>query len=195
MAKKKTRIILASASPRRKELLKGLGLTFEIIPAVGEEKQIDGTPEEIVKALAFHKAREVFEHEDAGEDLTVIGSDTIVVHNGKILGKPKDADDARTMLSSLSGQTHQVYTGVAILSGKAGRYHEIIFAEKTDVEFYPLDEEEINWYIATGEPMDKAGAYGIQGKGGRFVRRINGDYNTVVGLPQSRIYQELKGMN
>ena len=195
MAGKRIRIILASASPRRKELLKGLGLTFEVIPAKGEEKQHEGTPEEIVKALAYQKAREIFEQEDVGNDLLVIGSDTIVVFDGQILGKPKDEDDAKRMLHMLSGQTHQVFTGVAVLSGKADSYQEILFCEKTDVEFYPMEEEEIKRYIATEEPMDKAGAYGIQGKGGRFVRRIDGDYNTVVCLPQARLYQELKALS
>ena len=124
----------------------------------------------------------------------MIGSDTVVSLNGEILGKPSDEEAAFAMLSRLSGQTHQVYTGVAVLAGKKQEEERLIFFEKTDVEFYPVSEEEIRSYIASGEPMDKAGAYGIQGRGGRFVKRICGDYNTVVGLPVSRLYQELKHM-
>lgn len=133
-----------------------------------------------------------------GEDFLVIGADTIVCFEGKILGKPKDENDAFHMLSMLSGQTHQVYTGVALLGQQEGAEQSsdkirIIFHEKTDVTFYPLTDEEIRAYIATGSPMDKAGAYGIQDPAFAIhVKGISGDYNNVVGLPVSRLYMEMK---
>ena len=122
------------------------------------------------------------------ENWLVIGADTIVVYDGKILGKPKDEADAIRMLRMLQGQTHSVYTGVTLLEeGK-----QTTFAEETKVSMYPMTEEEIAWYVSTKEPMDKAGAYGIQGLCARFVEKIQGDYNNVVGLPVGRIYQKLK---
>jgi septum formation protein len=145
-----------------------------------------------VQELAYEKAKEVFGRLSGEEGLLVIGSDTVVSLDGEILGKPSDEEEAFSMLSRLSGRTHQVYTGVAVLAGTERIEQQIVFFEKTDVDFYPVSEEEIRSYIASGEPMDKAGAYGIQGRGGRFVRRIRGDYNTVVGLPAARLYQELK---
>lgn len=183
-------IILASASPRRYELLKQLGLTFEVEPAEGEETTPDGLlPELIVKRLAYAKADEIRKkHAGTGNSCLIIGADTIVVKDGRILGKPKDKDDAFSMLMSLSGTTHQVYTGVALISSE----WEAQFCEKTDVTFYPMTKKEITDYISTGEPMDKAGAYGIQGLGGRFVKEIHGDYNNVVGLPIARLYHVLK---
>ena len=186
------KIILASASPRRRELLGGLGLSFEVIPAEGEEQSAAREPDRLVQELAYEKAKEVFGRLSGEEGLLVIGSDTVVSLDGEILGKPSDEEEAFSMLSRLSGRTHQVYTGVAVLAGIERIEQQIVFFEKTDVDFYPVSEEEIRSYIASGEPMDKAGAYGIQGRGGRFVRRIRGDYNTVVGLPAARLYQELK---
>ncbi|MBE6009422.1 MAG: septum formation inhibitor Maf [Lachnospiraceae bacterium] len=187
------KIILASASPRRYELLIQLGLTFDVEPAQSEEKaQDDIPPEEIVKRLAYAKADEIRKrHNAAGPSdapMLIIGADTIVVKDGCILGKPTDEKNAFSMLQSLSGTTHQVYTGVALISSE----WEVQFSEKTDVTFYPMTEEEIEAYIGTGEPMDKAGAYGIQGIGGRFVKEIRGDYNNVVGLPIARLYHVLK---
>lgn len=187
------KIILASASPRRYELLTQLGLTFDVEPAQSEEKaQDDIPPEEIVKRLAYAKADEIRKrHNAAGpsdDPMLIIGADTIVVKDGCILGKPTDEKNAFSMLQSLSGTTHQVYTGVALISSE----WEVQFSEKTDVTFYPMTEEEIEAYIGTGEPMDKAGAYGIQGIGGRFVKEIRGDYNNVVGLPIARLYHVLK---
>ncbi|MBQ7446402.1 MAG: septum formation inhibitor Maf [Eubacterium sp.] len=187
------KIILASASPRRYELLTQLGLTFTVEPAQGEEKIQDHIPpEEIVKRLAYAKADEIRKRhikEDLSDNSTlIIGADTIVVKDGRILGKPADEADAYAMLMSLSGSTHQVYTGVALISAE----WEVQFCEKTDVTFYPMTKQEITEYIQTGEPMDKAGAYGIQGIGGRFVKEIHGDYNNVVGLPIARLYHVLK---
>lgn len=185
------RIILASQSPRRRELLTQIGLKFEVIPSTVEEVITSANPVEVVQELAQQKARDVAEvagREMAKDSLLVIGADTIVVYEGKILGKPEDKEDAVRMLTMLQGKEHSVYTGVALLTGE----QEIIFAEETRVQMCPMTPEEIAWYVNTGEPMDKAGAYGIQGLCARFVRQIQGDYNNVVGLPVGRIYQELK---
>lgn len=196
-------IILASASPRRKELLEQIGLTFDICPAKGEEVITKTIPAEVVKELASQKAKEVAamvksyeeKHEElmTPQDIMVIGADTIVAYEDQILGKPKDEEDAYRMLSMLSGNTHSVYTGVSIiLLGASGKAGELNFYEKTDVVMRQMDENEIRRYIATGEPMDKAGAYGIQGKCAIFIDKIDGDYNNVVGLPIAAIYRELK---
>lgn len=196
-------MILASASPRRRELLEQAGLLFEVCPARGEEVITKEKPEEAVMELAGQKAREVAAMVRAYEeshrelvtpqDIMVIGADTVVSMDGKILGKPKDEEEACSMLAFLSGKTHCVYTGVAFVlldaSGKAGEH---IFYEKTEVAMHSMDEAEIKRYVATGEPMDKAGAYGIQGKCAIYIDKINGDYNNVVGLPLATMYRELK---
>ena len=187
-------IILASASPRRKELLEQIGISFEICPAKGEERITKSVPHEVVEELASQKAIEVASmvrtyeetHQElvTPSDLMVIGADTIVSCGGQILGKPKDERDACRMLKLLSGGTHQVYTGVSIVlldaSGKAG---QVTFHEKTDVTLRAMSEEEIRRYVATGEPMDKAGAYAIQGLAAMFVIGLDGDYYNVMGLP------------
>ncbi len=194
---------MASASPRRRELLEQVGILFEVCPAKGEEIIRGTLPEEIVSELSAQKAGEVAsmlrqygkDHEElmTPQDMMVIGADTVVAIDGQILGKPKDEADAERMLSLLSGRTHEVYTGVTILlmsrSGKAGGH---TFCEKTSVTMSELSGEEIRRYIATGEPMDKAGAYGIQGKCAVYIDKIEGDYNNVVGLPVAAIYRELK---
>ena len=185
------RIILASQSPRRRELLTQIGLKFEVIPSTVEEVITSANSVEVVQELAQQKARDVAKvagKETPKASLLVIGADTIVVYEGKILGKPEDKEDAVRMLTMLQGKEHSVYTGVALLTGE----QEIIFAEETRVQMCPMTPEEIAWYVNTGEPMDKAGAYGIQGLCARFIRQIQGDYNNVVGLPVGRIYQELK---
>lgn len=185
-------IILASASPRRKELLEQIGLSFTVIPAKGEERITKKLPREVVMELSGQKAEEVAERlKTQGTDALVIGADTVVVYQDRILGKPKDEQDAFFMLKNLSGKKHEVYTGVTLLDTAAGRRES--FFERTEVVMYPIREEEIRSYIATGEPMDKAGAYGIQGIGAKFIQKIEGDYCNVVGLPLSRIYQEIKG--
>lgn len=200
-----SRIILASASPRRKELLEQIGLEFEICPAKGEEVITKSVPEEVVMELSKQKAEEVAylvntyneKHKEitTPTDILVIGADTVVAYDGKILGKPKDEEDAKRMLSMLSGNTHSVYTGVTLcLIDKSGKVGELNFYEKTDVTMFPILEEEINRYVATGEPMDKAGSYAIQGKSAIFIEKIHGDYNNVVGLPITRIYQTLKAV-
>jgi len=187
------RIILASASPRRRELLERAGVNFEVIPASGEENRISDDPKEAVQQLARDKAVSVMHTiEDSADGTLVIGSDTVVVFENMILGKPHDIEDAVNTLKKLQGNTHQVYTGVSILEKKNGVWTEHTFYESTDVTFYPVSDEEIRAYVATGEPMDKAGSYGIQGIFGIYVRGICGDYNNVVGLPVARLFYEMK---
>lgn len=181
-------LILASKSPRRKELLKLITEDFTIIPAVGEEKADKSLPAgEYVRALAEHKALEIAA---AHPHDTVIGADTVVVIDGEVLGKPRDADDAKRMLRLLSGREHSVFTGVSIISGNKNNS----FYEETKVRFFDLSDEEINAYIASGEPFDKAGAYGIQDKGALIVSGITGDYYNVMGLPVGRLARELKNL-
>ncbi len=175
-----------------------MGMDFEILPAKGEEHITKENPAEAVQELALNKAQEIAQQlgkKDLNEDILVIGADTVVVYDGKILGKPKDEQDAVRMLTMLSGNTHSVYTGVALLMTKNGMWEKRTFYEETKVTMYPMSQEEIAAYVATGEPMDKAGAYGIQGKCAIYIKRIEGDYNNVVGLPVARIYQELKLSN
>lgn len=188
-----SKIILASASPRRKELLAKAEISFTVIPAAGEEKRTSEDPGEAVQQLARDKAEWVAQSmAECEEGTLVIGSDTIVVFENRILGKPKDRRDAAETLEKLQGNTHQVYTGVSVLERKAGKWVEHTFFESTDVTFYPVSREEIQDYIATGEPMDKAGSYGIQGLFGIYVKGICGDYNNVVGLPVARLFYEMK---
>ncbi|MCJ8006984.1 Maf family protein [Lederbergia wuyishanensis] len=178
-------LVLASASPRRKEILQKLNIPFTTFSPNADETLPSGLlPSEFVKTLALRKARLAFDH---FPQAVIIGSDTIVVCNDIILGKPKNCEEAKYMLKQLSGQVHSVYTGVAII------YEDRMetFYEKTDVEFWELTEIEINQYIKSGEPFDKAGAYGIQGQGALLVKKIIGDYYTVVGLPISRLYRTL----
>ncbi len=171
--------ILASKSPRRRELLQQIGLTeFEIRPAQGEETRDPAlSPAQLVEQLSLQKAHEVAAL--CSPEDTILAADTIVVLDDVILGKPADAEDARRMLTALSGRQHQVLSGVTVQrGGTVLTAHEV-----TQVFFRPMTQEEINWYISTGEPMDKAGAYGIQGLAARFIPRIEGDYSNVVGLP------------
>lgn len=188
------RIILASASPRRKELMHQAGIDCEIIPAVGEEISRKGDPSEFVRDLAEHKAREVFEKssDDKLGPICCIGADTIVVHKEDILGKPSDREDAMRMIRSFQGDAHSVMTGVAILyTDQEGSFQKRVFFEETFVDVYPMSEKEIRDYVNSGECDDKAGAYGIQGGFGIFIKGIRGDYNNVVGLPIARLYHEL----
>ena len=185
------KLILASASPRRKELLAKTGLAFDIIPAKGEETITKTIPAEVVMELSLQKAKEVAKQQT--EDCIVIGADTIVAKGEEIMGKPKDKADAFRMLDRISDDCHQVYTGVTII--RTGEQAETVtFAEKTDVYLYPISEKDITPYIESGDPMDKAGAYGIQGDFAVHVKGIEGDYYNVVGLPIGRVYQELKKM-
>lgn len=183
-------MILASASPRRRELLSRIGLAFTVKPACGEERGRGASAWEQVEELALQKAEEIAE--EAGENVIVIGADTLVFLDGKPMGKPQDEKEAARMLSALQGRTHQVYTGVALIWSRDGEQRRRSFHECTDVTVYPMTQEEILAYIRTGEPMDKAGAYGIQGLFARHIQKIEGDYNNVVGLPVGRLYQEMK---
>jgi septum formation protein len=178
-------LILASQSPRRKELLQQIQLSFTVMgSSVDETFSSDLMPYEVVMYLARKKAKEISNQYPAH---FVIGSDTIVTMNGKILGKPGSKEDAKDMLRMLSGSDHEVFTGVAILHGE----DEKLFYEKTDVTFWELTSKEIDEYIASEEPFDKAGSYGIQGIGAKFVKEIKGDYFSVVGLPISRVNRVL----
>ncbi len=179
-------LVLASGSPRRLELLKLITEDFSVIPADCEEHfDFALPPKEAVKALAIQKAEYVSKKYP---EKTVIGADTTVFCGETPLGKPKDTDDARRMLSMLSAKTHIVITAVSVVRG--GNTLKV-FAEETQVEIFPLSEKEIEEYIKMGEPMDKAGAYGIQGKGALLIKKINGDYYNVMGLPVARLSREL----
>jgi septum formation protein len=187
MTPQQQRLILASQSPRRKYLLEKAGLVFDVLPSSVDESAVPlSDPAIYVTTLAKAKAEEIASrHPDAW----VIGADTIVLINGKILGKPASRKEAREMLRYLSGQTHQVYTGYALCCRASGRM--IRDAVRTDVQFKDLSEAEIAWYIQTGEPFDKAGAYAIQGLGTFLVRSINGSYTNVVGLPVCEVIEAL----
>ena len=184
------RVILASASPRRKELLAQIVADFEICVSDVEEIITEREPAKVVEELSAQKAFAVYSGTEG--DVLVIGADTVVTMADKILGKPANEADAFSMLQMLQAKAHSVYTGVTVYMRQGTEEKKVTFSECTEVQFYPMTEAEIQGYIATGEPMDKAGAYGIQGIGGRFVEKISGDYNNVVGLPIARLYQELK---
>lgn len=184
------KIILASASPRRKELLGQIGWEFTVQVSQVEEIITKTHPGEIVEELSALKARAVFERTTG--DVLVIGADTVVANKGEVLGKPADKEDAVKMLTALQGKTHEVYTGVTMCVRQGEEEREKTFYECTEVKFYPMSKEEIQWYVDTSEPMDKAGSYGIQGLGGRFVESIRGDYSNVVGLPVAKLYQQWK---
>ncbi|WP_312346303.1 nucleoside triphosphate pyrophosphatase [Leclercia sp.] len=185
-----TSLYLASGSPRRQELLTQLGLSFERIVTGIEETRAEGeSAQQYVSRLAREKAQAGVAQ--VPRDLPVLGADTIVILNGEVLEKPHDGEHAFRMLSKLSGQTHQVMTAVAL----ADRQHVLDCLVVTDVTFRVLTDEDIAGYITSGEPMDKAGAYGIQGLGGCFVRKINGSYHAVVGLPLVETYELLSNFN
>lgn len=183
-------IILASGSPRRRELLEQIGLEFKIITSNAIEDTDKVNPAEMVMELSALKAEAVF-NELTGQEKSasvIIGADTIVYAKGSVLGKPKSEEDAFAMIKMLSGNVHSVYTGVTILEN--GQIKS--FFEETKVKVYDMSDEEINRYIQTGDCMDKAGAYGIQGAFAAFVEKIDGDYNNVVGLPVARLYHEMR---
>ncbi len=186
----KGHIILASASPRRRDILESFGFCFDIMASDADESGVESLhPADAVKELALRKAKWIAER--VGQtDSVILAADTLVAKDGELLGKPRDEEDAYRMLSLLSDSKHQVYTGVALIKGDK----IVNEAECTDVFFRPINEEELRAYIATGEPMDKAGAYGIQERAGIFVRRIEGDYLNVLGLPMCRVYELLKDM-
>lgn len=182
-----SRLVLASGSPRRKELLASLGLSFEIkVSDVDETIAEQADPVEVVQELAYRKAKAVA---NTLSDAVVLGSDTIVVHDGVILGKPEDEADAKRMLRMLSGNTHMVYTGLAFVEAGGGR--EVRDVRGTQVVMKDLTDEMIDRYVATGEANDKAGSYGIQGLAAQFVTELHGDYFSVVGLPVSLVADHL----
>lgn len=207
-------LILASSSPRRQELIRLLGLAVELMPGDADESVEEGwTPAEIVEQLSLRKAESVRERA-AGSGGVIIGSDTIVVLDGQVLGKPKDEEDAVRMLSALQGRTHQVFSGVALVDSASARRDEavdpvdigsykilssspegkpkiMVGHTASQVTFRPMSEEEIRAYVKTGEPMDKAGAYGVQGIGSVFIEKIEGDFYSIMGLPLSLVYQML----
>lgn len=186
------KIILASASPRRRELLAQAGYEFEIQVSHKEETYTSATPDEIVKELALLKAKDIAEQNDA-KNMIVIGADTVVAHKGAILGKPQSKDNAFDMIKGFQGDKHQVYTGVAILDYDAdGKETVVNHAVRTDVYVNPMTDEEIWNYIESDNVMDKAGSYGIQSGFAVYIEKIEGDYFNVVGLPISYIYEQLK---
>lgn len=190
-------LILASASPRRKELLAQAGFPFQVLAANADEKIMETDPEQMVKELSERKAgaaMELWEKQgNSSDQIIVLGADTIVVQDHIILGKPADRESAKNMLRKLQGNTHEVYTGVTLLwLDQKKQLEQITFAEKTVVEFYPMTEEEILEYTGTGECDDKAGAYAIQGLGMKYIRKIDGDYHNVVGLPVAAIYRAMR---
>lgn len=193
------KIILASASPRRRELLSQIGLEFEVMPGNMEEITKSQIPSQMVMELSEGKAMDIFEKLPKEEQVSsiVIGADTIVAFEDQVMGKPENRSRAVEMLSCLQGNTHQVYTGVTLVGRKetGKELFKVSFFERTDVTMYPMSREEIEIYVDTGEPMDKAGAYGIQGRCAAFIKEIRGDYNNVVGLPIGRLYQEMKNLN
>lgn len=199
------KIILGSKSPRRRELLSQIGLEFDIITSEMEEIVTSTEPEQVVCDLSMQKAKDILriisEKSNGNieslcgseyEGLIIIGADTVVALNNEIMGKPRDEEDAFNMLRKLSGNKHTVSTGVALIVIKDGEEKEYNFAETTEVYMYDISDEEIRKYIESLEPMDKAGSYGIQGLGAKFISKIHGDYNNVVGLPIGRIYQTIK---
>ncbi|RHV47103.1 septum formation protein Maf [Lachnospiraceae bacterium OM04-12BH] len=197
------KIILASGSPRRKELLSQIGLSFTVRVSEADEHTEETKPEKLVCILSERKALAVWDEltEEEKKESILIGADTVVAVDDRILGKPADETEAFRMIELLQGRSHQVYTGVTILrqgglqpleegTGTCGIQKKQFF-EKTDVLVYPMSEEEITAYVKTGEPLDKAGAYGIQGSFAAYIQGINGDYSNVVGLPVGRLYHEL----
>ncbi|GAA0470621.1 Maf family protein [Alkalibacillus silvisoli] len=180
------KIILASSSPRRQELLTQIEQPYTIRkPDVDESQIITHDPVEKVKQLAILKGRNVLLHHN---DEIIISADTVVSYQNTIYEKPKSRKEAYEMMKNFSGDTHEVYTGIMLRS----KDDEVVFVEKTEVEFWPLTEEELDWYVDTNDPYDKAGAYGIQSLGALFVKQITGDYYNVMGLPISRVIKEIR---
>ncbi len=184
------KLILASGSPRRKELLTAAGFTFEILVSHCEEHYSSVKPCDVVCELALLKARDVARK--VTEDCIVIGADTIVAVDDTILGKPADPEEAVRMITSFQGRAHQVYTGVALVRMKDGTAEEKYFYECTDVHVVPMTEEEIRAYVETGECMDAAGSYKIQGGFGKYIDRFEGDRDNIIGFPVARFIKELK---
>jgi len=194
------RVILASASPRRKEIFKEASIAFEVIKSEAEEFTKKTNPNEIVEELSELKAKDVLNRLLADNtkltNIAIVGADTVVAFEKEILGKPKDKEDAKRMLRLLSGNVHQVYTGVTLIYSNAnGEIKYYTFSEKTDVKVESLDEMQIEEYIETGEPMDKAGAYAIQGIFGKYILGYSGEYNNVVGFPIDAFLRLVDGID
>lgn len=186
------KIILASGSPRRKELLTQIGIPFEVCSSNADESLQEQSPAEAVEELSKRKAEDVASLPQYS-GCYVLGADTVVaLQDGTILGKPSSKEEAFAMLNALQGNTHSVYTGVTIINTDENAYRSHTFHVRTDVVVYPMTKQEIRDYIATGEPMDKAGAYGIQGAFAAYIREIHGDYSNVVGLPLGALVHEWK---
>lgn len=183
------RLVLASESPRRRGLLESAGIVPIVVPPGVDEDVSEGfmPPEELVKSLARWKVRGIVSRMP---DEFVMGGDTVVFIDGEVLGKPKDEDEARRMLRRIAGRTHEVYSGIALYEPVGGRILDDYDATK--VSLREMDEEEIDWYVRTGEPMDKAGSYALQGIGCLFVTRVEGDFTGVVGLPLPKVYALLR---
>lgn len=190
------KIILASASPRRAEILRHAGFEFEVFPAQIDESILPGEdPRTYVQRLAQEKARAValqLKKTVSEVPRAIVGADTTVTVNGKILGKPESAEQARAMLRDLSGRWHEVLTGIAVIAMRGSAQEEYVAVEATRVEFAELSVKEIDEYVESGEPFDKAGGYAIQGRGGKFIPRIEGCYFNVMGLPLARLYAILR---
>ena len=187
------KIYLASASPRRRELLMQIGLEFEVLVSNVQEKITAVEPGKVVEELSEQKAMDVFHSiDESEEEILVIGADTVVAAGSSILGKPAGLKDAAEMLGMLSGNTHQVYTGVTLCYRNAGKVQIKTFHEMTKVTFYPMSDKEISRYVSSQDCMEPAGAYGIQGFCARYIKGIEGHYKNVVGLPVGRLYQEAK---
>lgn len=184
------KVILASSSPRRKELLERAGVEFQVIPSQAKEKIVGTDPAQIVEDLSWQKASSVAAQVD--QNAIVIGSDTLVSYEGRILGKPTDQEEAVAVLRMLQGKTHQVYTGVTVIVRDEQEEITKTFSKRTDVTFYPVEERDIRRYVATKDPMDKAGSYDIRGDFSVYIQEICGDYNTVVGLPVSALFWEMR---
>lgn len=187
------RLVLASGSPRRAELLRAAGFEFDVIPAaINEAMDVEETPDGYIRRVAQLKTQAIAARVPGRP---VLGADTIVVIDQEVLGKPTDADDARRMLRRLSGREHVVMTAVCLISpGREGGSKQLeTRVARTTVEFAPLSAEEIDWYVGAGEPMDKAGAYAVQGLASRFVTRVDGSYSNVVGLPVAVVYDLCRG--
>jgi septum formation protein len=187
----RTKLVLASSSPRREDILKQLKLKFTIVPGkIDESKYTETDPEKLVKKLALEKAKSV---SDLVEDALIIAADTVVVYENEILGKPEDSEEAKEQLKLLSGKEHQVMTGIAVLSSETGELY--VENNITFVKMLNISDEKIEKYVNTGEPLDKAGSYGIQGFGGLFVEGIKGSYYSVVGLPIHQLAEILDKFN
>lgn len=187
------KLIMASQSPRRREILEQVGFDFSVIPSDVEEKPGGTLPDEVVIELSLQKAMDVYQKNN--DNVVVIGADTVVSVDNKIMGKPADRDEAFLMLKTLQGRTHQVYTGVSLVwdhEDNGDKFGQFSFCECTYVTFFSMTDREIREYISTGECDDKAGSYAIQGICAKYISKIDGDYNNVVGLPVARLYQEMK---